>query len=270
MQTIPIQQVAGGEILVNGRIITAEAINQELQYHPAPTVDRARYDAARALAVRTLLLSEADRLGISGADRQTAESEDEAKIRKLLDQTLDNPAPDEAACRQYFESNRTRFRTPGRYRVSHIFRPAPADDADARVAARERCRRIIRVTRHDPARFERLALAHSRCPSAESGGDLGVVGPGDTAREFEQALDLLPVGEVSAHPLETRYGFHVVWLRERQSGEPLPYERVRQKIADYLQEAVWRRSVSQYLRILAGRSRIQGIDLDAVSDPLVQ
>ena len=270
MQAIPIQQVAGGEILVNGRTITEEAINEELQYHPAPSVEEARREAAKALSIRALLLSEAERLGISGEDRQTAESEEEAKIRRLLAQELDNPEPDESACREYFESNRERFRTPSQYHVSHVFRPAPTDDADARIAARERCRRIIRVSLREPERFARLALKHSKCPSAEFGGDMGVVSAGDTSLDFERALQRLPAGEISPYPVETRYGFHAIWLHERQEGELLPYEAVRQKIADYLRESVWRRSVSQYLQILAGRSRIQGIDLAGADNPLVQ
>jgi len=270
MQAIPIQQVAGGEILVNGHTITEDAIDQEVQYHPASSLQEARKEAARALSIRTMLITEAARQGITGEDRQTAESQEEAQIRQLLDQELDNPEPDEAACRQYFESNRERFRTPSEYRVSHIFRPAPADDADARVAALERCRRIIRVCLADPSRFTRIAFQHSRCPSAESGGDMGVIGPGDTSHDFEKALDRLPEGDISPHPLETRYGFHVVWLHERRRGELLPYEAVREKIATYLKESVWRRSVSQYLQILAGRSRIEGIDLNGADNPLVQ
>lgn len=270
MQAIPIQQVAGGEIMVNGRTITEEAIDQEVQYHPASSLDEARKEAARALSIRTMLITEAERQGITGEDRQTTETQEEAQIRMLLDQELDNPEPDEAACRQYYDSNRERFRSPSRNHVSHIFRPAPADDADARVAARERCRRIIRVCQADPSRFTRLAFKHSKCSSAEAGGDMGTVGPGDTSHDFEKALDRLPEGEIAAYPQETRYGFHVIWLHERQRGEQLPFEAVHEKIATYLKESVWRRSVSQYLQILAGRSRIEGIDLGGADNPLVQ
>ena len=270
MQGIPIQQFAGGEIRVNGRTVTEEAIDQEIQYHPAASLGEARKEAARALSIRTMLITEAERQGITGENRQTAETQEEAQIRLLLEQELDNPEPDEAACRQYYDSNRERFRSPSRYHVSHIFRPAPTDDAEARVAARERCRRIIRVCQSDPGRFTRLSLKHSRCPSAESGGDMGVIGPGDTSHDFEKALERLPEGQLSTHPLETRYGFHVVWLHERHRGEQLPYEAVREKIATYLKESVWRRSVSQYLQILAGRSRIEGIDLNGTDNPLVQ
>jgi len=43
-----------------------------------------------------------------------------------------------------------------------------------------------------------------------------------------------------------------------------------QRVADYLDEAVWRRATLQYLRILAGRATLQGVDLGGENSPLVQ
>jgi len=70
-------------------------------------------EAKRALAVRELLLQEADRQGIV-ADPQPMgealrEGETEAKIRQLLERAISVPKADEAACRRYFENNRARF-----------------------------------------------------------------------------------------------------------------------------------------------------------------
>ena len=53
-----------GEVRVNGVEITPEAIAQEIQHHPAPDAETAWTEAARALAVRELLLQEARRAGL--------------------------------------------------------------------------------------------------------------------------------------------------------------------------------------------------------------
>ena len=50
----------------------------------------------------------------------------------------------------------------------------------------------------------------------------------------------------------------------------MPFEAVREKIADYLAESVWRRAAAQYVSILAGRASITGVDLGASATPLVQ
>ena len=53
---------------VNGVEISDHAINAELQYHPAGSVEEAREAAARALVVRELLLQAAARRGIVQPD----------------------------------------------------------------------------------------------------------------------------------------------------------------------------------------------------------
>lgn len=262
-------QTAAGTIRINDRVISADEINREMQYHPAPSPEEARRQAAVALSVRELLLAEADRVGIPPSEDEGAGAE-ESRIQQLLEQELETPAPSEQECRAWYEKNRERLRTPASYRVSHILRPAPPGDAEARAHARQRCKRMLQVLAQRPERFGALARRHSRCPSAADGGALGEIGPGQTCTEFERALERLPVNEIAAHPQETRYGFHVVWLHDRVPGRPLEFEEAHERIASYLRESVWRRSVSQYVRILAGRAQIRGIDLDAASSPLVQ
>lgn len=262
---------AEAAIRINERAISEDEINREMQYHPADSPEEARRQAAVALSVRELLLAEAERLGIDGrAHADAGVTDEEARIRELLEREVERPEPTEDECRRFFDSHRERFRTPPTYDVSHILRPAATDDAGGRSAARARCRRILRVARADPERFARLARRHSRCPSAADGGHLGIVGPGQTCTEFERALDRAPVGEPGRHPLETRYGFHAVFLHARDPGEPLTFEQAHGRITSYLRESVWRRGVSQYVRILAGRNEVRGVDLGATDNPLVQ
>lgn len=259
-------------IRINDRTISDDEINREMQHHPADSPETARQQAALALSVRELFLAEADRLGIDGrgAADGTGVTAEEARIRELMAREVECPEPAEDECRRFFDKNRDRFRTPPEYEVSHILRPAATDDAEGRSMARARCRRILQVVQADPERFARLARRHSRCPSAEAGGYLGLIGPGQTATDFERALERAPVGEPGRYPLETRYGFHVVWLHAREPGRPLGFDEAHDRIRSYLRESVWRRAVSQYVRILAGRSAVQGIDLGATDNPLVQ
>lgn len=54
------------------------------------------------------------------------------------------------------------------------------------------------------------------------------------------------------------------------SGRRLPFDMVREAIGDYLRERAWRRAVAQYIQILAGRARIDGIAIKSADSPLVQ
>ncbi len=260
-------------VTVNGVTISSADIARETQHHASPDPDDSWALATRALAIRELLSQEADRLGIVAApiedDEGRRETDGEARLRALLEREIVVPHAGEAECRRFYEQNRRRFRTPDLFEPAHILIAARAGDAAARAAARRTAEALINELQQRPGEFAALALAHSACPSSKQGGNLGQIGPGQTVEEFERALAAMTAGTIHAHPVETRYGVHVVRLDRRIDGRDLPFELVRERIAEYLDEAVRRRALSQYVSVLAGRARVTGIDL-AGSGPLVQ
>lgn len=262
------------KIVVNGTAISREAIGLEAQNHPAEEHRAAFRAAAEALVIRELLLQEAHRLGIVADPARDAEgrreTEEEALIRGLVDREVKVPVADEEACRRYYERNRRRFSTPPLHEVRHILIPAPADDGDARRAARARADVLLAALATDPGSFAILASEASACPSRAVGGSLGQIGPGQTVPEFEEAVAAMTPGRVHPEPVETRYGVHVVELVRRVDGRELPFEAVRERIAAYLGEAVRRRALAQYVALLVGRAEIKGIEMAGAASPLVQ
>lgn len=59
------------------------------------------------------------------------------------------------------------------------------------------------------ATFEELACKYSDCSSAKKGGDLGMFGPGQMQKPFEDAAFGLEVGEMS-EAVDTDSGVHIV------------------------------------------------------------
>jgi len=184
-------------------------------------------------------------------------------IRELLEQR------DEATLRRFYDNNRRRFVTTPLYEADHILVAGRYDDGVAAAAAREKAARLAALLVEAPERFPDLARAHSDCPSAALGGSLGQIGPGDTTSEFEAALRTLAQGAISP-PVETRYGVHLIRLNRHIEGRQLPFEAVRERIADYLDAHVRRQATAQYIALLIGRAEIRGIALDGASSPLVQ
>lgn len=252
-------------VSVNGVVVPRDAIAREVQQHPAASPLAAWKDAARALAIRELLLQEARRLEISdealddGEGRR--ETEEEASIRALIEQEVSLPVPDEETCRRYYEQNRRRFRSTDIYEAAHILIAANARDAGAYREARDAVDVLLREIAQEPSRFEELARVHSDCPSGAQGGNLGQISAGQTTPEFERALKSLEPGALSPEPVATHYGFHIIRLDRRIEGRELPFEAVAQRIADYLMNSVMQRATAQYVARLASRAAIAGIDI---------
>lgn len=53
-------------------------------------------------------------------------------------------------------------------------------------------------------------------------------------------------------------------------GKILPFKNVREMIAEYLGDVSWQTAVTQYIKILAGKAKIAGVQLDFTDSPLVQ
>lgn len=263
MQMIEIEQLPGRYapplVKVGDKAIDEDSIAREMQYHPAASADEAKLSAARALVVRELLRQRAVELGL------TAETDDEgdidAAIVALLEQELDVPEPEEAACRRFFDAEPERFSAPTRLAVRHILLAAAPDDAEARDAQYRLGETLIEELKAIPERFTEFAMRHSACPSKSEGGELGWLAQGQTVAELDRALQHLPEG-LHDRPLASRYGWHVVSIDARAGGQRLPFEEVAERVRHTLREQATRRALRHYLLALEAEIGVEGVELD--------
>lgn len=96
-------------IFINKAEITAEEIGQEMQYHPAPTRERAWHLAAQSLVIRELLLQQAVENGLCADAGSVAPGEDEKLIDELLERDVVVPEADEATCRRFYDNHPDSF-----------------------------------------------------------------------------------------------------------------------------------------------------------------
>ena len=89
------------------------------------------------------------------------------------------------------------------------------------------------------ADFSQLAKKYSEDGSAPNGGALGWMSPGELVPEFEQAMNRLNIGEVSA-PVRTEFGWHLIQVVERRTTK-LSSDKQR----DYARAALRERKLEQ-------------------------
>jgi peptidyl-prolyl cis-trans isomerase C len=268
MTACSISQLPNGprsSVKVNGAVISRALVSREAQNHPSASPLAAWKAATLAVIVREALMQEVRRLGIranpatDSAGRR--ETEEEARMRALVEREVVTPEPSEEECRRYYESNLRRFHSRALFEASHILFAARRDEAESFAAAMQKARDVLVELADAPAAFERLARLHSACPSREVGGNLGQIAAGQTTPEFETALTRMKPGEISPEPVETRYGAHIIRLERKIEGRTLPYELVQQRISDYLRAAVRRRAEAQYVARLLQACQIEGFEI---------
>ncbi len=229
-------------------------------------VDPAGLPSPAVAAVRELLRQRAAALGLLAS---SSKDEDVARaIEQVLEREVAIPSATEEECRRYYDAHCDSFRSGDLVFARHIlFQITPGSPLDL---VRAKAEQTLTHVATNPKSFEESARTLSNCPSGQHGGNLGQIGRGDTVPEFEQAL--FADGWIGILPrlIKTRYGFHIVSVDRRLEGEILPFEAVRQRIADVLTARVQETALRQYVRLLAGQADIRGVDLNPASTPLVQ
>ncbi|MBU9136399.1 peptidyl-prolyl cis-trans isomerase [Burkholderia multivorans] len=258
-----LSEAAAAPLVVNGIAIGDDAIAAEAEHHGDA---RDPLEAARhALAVRELLRQRAVSLALLDEGAPL----DDAALDALFARELTHvPEPDRADCARYYAQHPARFRRNDIVYASHVL--FAVTDRVPLAPLRQRAERALADVVAAPDTFDAVARASSNCPSALVGGSLGQVLRGDTVPEFEAALfDTDGLG-VLPKLVNTRFGFHIVRIDRRVAGDTVPFDAIAAQIAAHLTARVRQRAMRQYVAILAGGARIEGVRFDGANGPLVQ
>ena len=123
-------------------------------------------------------------------------------------------------------------------------------DDDARTRLLQLKERIEHGTH-----FAELAKIHSDDLSANRGGDLNWLNPGDTVPEFERAMDALKPREVS-EPTHSPFGWHLIQVLERRD-QDVTQERKRMEARRALRERRAEETFEDWVRQARDRTYVE-------------
>ncbi|MFM2148706.1 MAG: hypothetical protein RLZZ187_1012 [Pseudomonadota bacterium] len=192
-----------------------------------------------------------------GLDR---DAEVQARIRRSEEETLQQalllrevqPLLTEDALRARHRAETTARPPEEEIRASHIL---VASEADARA--------VITEVRRPGADFAEVARRRSTDPGARNGGDLGFFKRGDMIPEFEQAAFAMRVGEISAAPVRTQFGWHVIRLEERRAVAPPSFDESREA----LRQQAFEEGVNAVVERIRAAARVERLDGGAAPRP---
>lgn len=196
-------------------------------------------------------------------------------LQQMVEDAVQLPSPGEEALRRYYDAHRERYVEGQSARVRHILF-AVTDGVDVGKLAAKAEEVLLELARKDahPALFEERARELSNCPSGAQGGDTGWIAPHEIAPELAAEIFFQKV-QPQASGLRTRlvhsrFGLHILDVLERKDGRQLSFDEVRGRIGMELAQRTRATAVHQYIRVLAGKANIEGVDLEQAHSPLVQ
>jgi peptidyl-prolyl cis-trans isomerase C len=257
------------EIVINGQTIDAAAIDTEVQYHPAASRREAMVKAAETLIIRELILQRAVQLELIAANDKPDNDQESNLIDDLMDIEAKVPKATDDECKRYYQANPEKFFTSPLVEAKHILLPAEPKDLDRRAECKAISEQIIISLQQKEQSFAELALKYSACSSKDTGGSLGQLSSGQTVAEFQRQVFASDEG-LLPRPIESRFGFHVVFISRKVPGKELPYSMVETKIKQFLNDKVHRKAIAQYIEHLIGEADIKGFSFNPENSPLMQ
>jgi peptidyl-prolyl cis-trans isomerase SurA len=157
-------------------------------------------------------------------------------------------AVDERRLREYYSSHAGDF-VQEEYRLQHIFVSGQKEDG-ARLA------RSAVALLDEGKTFDEVTREFSDEPSKDQGGDIGFVKKEELIPELREAIRLLTPGTYT-RVVQTPYGFHILKLAEVKKGDAVPFEEVREKIAETLFQIESERRYKEYMEKLKSSAYIE-------------
>ncbi len=113
--------------------------------------------------------------------------------------------------------------------ASHILIDTKGVEDEAKLKEAKEKIDKIKAELDEGVDFVQLAKAYSDCPSAKTGGDLGVITSGEMVKEFTDVAFATEVNSIS-EPVKTQFGYHIIKVTDRQGGKDVKFEDVKDKV----------------------------------------
>jgi len=243
---------------VNGTPVTTEDAN----IYVAQTQKGARFDALTAdqkkmivdrLIERVLFIDQAKKEGIEKDpeyQRLLARDKEELMVRTWITKQFENTVISDSEAKAYYDKHPDEFKVPAQVHARHILLK---EEKGAQDVLKQ-----LKGLKGDALkkRFIELAKAKSTGPTGPKGGDLGFFAPGQMVKPFNDAVFAMKKGELSAKPVKTQFGYHVIYVEEIKPATTVPYKEAKDRIIGMLKQKTFSAKMGKMASSLKSKSKI--------------
>lgn len=190
-------------------------------------------------------------------ERLRADARVDMAINKMMEDEVSlQPEATDGQVRDFYDKNPDKFKQEEAVRASHILiRVAPDADDAVKKKARARAEDLAKQAKGG-ADFAELARTNSDDASAQMGGDLSFLAPGQTVAAFDKAAFSMQPGQIS-DVVETEFGFHVIKVTEKRAADTVRFELASPRIRAYLTDEAKQERAKAFIEQIKKKLKIE-------------
>ncbi len=156
-------------------------------------------------------------------------------IEKLLEMQVGEFSVTEEELKEYYENNIGQYSSGEQVAARHLL-----------YDEEERAQEVL----------EAIEAGDDFADYMEDGEELGYFGRGMMVPEFEETAFDMEVGEIKG-PVQTHFGFHIIYVYDREEETVSSFEEVRDQIEEDLYEEHYEKQVNAYFQKLYEESEVE-------------
>lgn len=239
---------------VNGEKITNEDIavilrNPKIDFNTLPK--KSKNQVLDQVVEKKLLAENALK---SGVDSDSAYKDALKKLKKDLaleiwmQREYKKVSVTDSEKKEFYNKNKAQFKVPATLEARHILTKTEKEAKDLI--------RVLDGASNKKDEFINLAKTKSTGPSGPKGGYLGKFPETQMVPEFSKAAKSLSKGKYSKTPVKTQFGYHIIYLEDKQAAASLSYDKVKDKISQVVLQEKFRKHVKNKADSLRSKANI--------------
>ncbi|MCR6629267.1 MAG: peptidylprolyl isomerase [Magnetospirillum sp.] len=234
--------------VVNGTEVRASALTAYQRSLPPQMAAQVPYEALLDSLINNTLVYEQGRKDGLDKDaevkRALKDIEQQLVVKAWMSRKLKAEVTD-AAVKQGYDKFMAEYKPVEEVHARHIL----TDSEDAAKA--------VIADLKKGSDFAEAAKAKSKDPSAkQNGGDLGYFSKEEMVPQFAEAAFAMQPGELSAAPVKSQFGWHVIKVEDRRMSSPPSFEQAQPVIRERLAEETAERLVTD----LRAKAKVKRFD----------
>jgi len=250
---------------VNGDEITSDEVNKVLMEGtqgrfdslPADKQNELRQRIIEGMIAQELVYDDAQKIGV--LDSKEYKQELEGLVNRLKvqlaakvweQQQFEAIKVDAKEVKAYFDANPEEFVDKEKIHARHIL---VKTEAEAQSIIKS-----MKGLSGDKLRNEFIAQAKSKStgPSAAKGGDLGYFPRGQMVPSFNDAAFAMKEGAISSTPVQSQFGYHVIYIEDKKPAKKLGFDEVKNFIEQRLKMDKFKATMEKKMSDLRAKAKI--------------